>query len=167
MARKTGHGVARKTGHKDNPLEIIHGDTPKIPDLGNPEVEIPVAKTAAEKTEKAADPRHREIMDQIGVRHKAATGQPLPIGGRDVKTLQTFLKSWKGTAEEFLATAEKAWCRAVDDHYAKNCLEGSSLSGLCTRWPQIQSELARPLSNPARQTPSRPSTNPILKACFS
>lgn len=127
---------------------------PELPALGKPAEEeacggrvSPPKPAAAATAITAADPRHHEITFRIGDRHQAATGQPLPLTGRDVKALRTFLTAWRGTADEFLATAERAWLRGRRDPFARNCLEGSSLAGLCARWPQIQGELARKPGN--------------------
>ncbi|MDB6133954.1 MAG: hypothetical protein JWM59_2197 [Verrucomicrobiales bacterium] len=157
-APDAGGGTSRRGGGGHLPPDRGAADAPErkgkentsqqeLPALGKPAGEeafggkVFQPKPAVAAT--AADPRHREITSRIGDRHQAATGQPLPLTGRDVKALRTFLTAWRGTAEEFLTTAERAWMRGRRDPFARNCLEGSSLAGLCARWPQIQGELAR------------------------
>ncbi|MDB6133752.1 MAG: Helix-turn-helix domain [Verrucomicrobiales bacterium] len=162
LTRKTGRRVTRKTGHIRYTKKGIQEGASEIPDLGNPEGKVSGSKTAAAK---AADPRHHEITSKIDARHQTATGEPLVLVGRDFKALQTFLQSWKGTAEEFLTTAEQAWFRARNDQFARHCLDGSSLAGLCHKWPQILAELARPVpAPPGSRSNSSQSSNSILKA---
>lgn len=134
--QKLGQGVAQNLGHEGNPYKEIQEGTPSFPVFAKPEGKVSGSK-------KSADSRHHEITSRIGERHKSATGQPMVITGRDVTALKSFLSSWKGTAEEFLTTAEKAWTRSRQDRFARNCLNGSSLHGLCTSWQAIQAELAR------------------------
>lgn len=127
-------------------MKDIKEGTPDFPVFAKPEGE-----GSKPKSESKSDPRHREITSRIGTLHRDITGQPVIVTGRDVTALKKFLTSWSGTADEFLATAADAWTRGREDSFARNCLEGSSLAGLCNRWPQIRGELARPLPAPPRR----------------
>lgn len=108
----------------------------------------------------AADSRHHQITSGLSVAYESETGTKLPAFPQSLpRQLTEFLKTWEGTAEDFLTLYRDAvyWSSNPKAFHCKHASRDASY--LCRAWMKVDGEIADLAA--AQRKPSSPFSRTI------